>query len=376
MMADGETSTKSDNIDEVKFSVMLSDLKNFTIYKSAVFFVRGNPWTVEMRKTKNKIGIEILTFSLSSNVDDKSGQWAIVAVHSEKIISYKFGGQSHQKKLQHAFHSKKSRFDIKFIQWNQLVDPANGYVKNDTCKIKIKVRASELQKLTENKWITFETIHCCDRCSTGKFRIKINNIEDFFGSCFLTWLNTSSWEISICRSRNLTNAANEVQSDECLYLNLGRHNKALNVLNRVSILCKLISSDPKTESKQSNVVWEFSGMQSYASSNLLTWNDLVNPQNQYIQNDSITIEVDMKVETVNETARIAKKRPASDSDATNLTCFICLEGLIDRSISSLLCGHMFCTVCIENSLQQRKCCPICNGKAVPRQLHKVFLPLQ
>lgn len=64
--------------------------------------------------------------------------------------------------------------------------------------------------------------------------------------------------------------------------------------------------------------------------------------------------------------------------AVKLSCPICLETLIGRSPVSTLCGHLFCTQCLQLSLQTNKLCPVSlieHSGALPQLTVDVFLRL-
>lgn len=63
----------------------------------------------------------------------------------------------------------------------------------------------------------------------------------------------------------------------------------------------------------------------------------------------------------------------SATQAVKISCPICLESLIGRNPVSTMCGHLFCTQCIQLSLQNNKLCPMCKKKLTGKSpFHTVF----
>ena len=57
-----------------------------------------------------------------------------------------------------------------------------------------------------------------------------------------------------------------------------------------------------------------------------------------------------------------------------LECAICLESMMgQRGISSTVCGHVYCTACIEEVIEKKQECPTCRTPLNSSQVHKVFL---
>lgn len=60
---------------------------------------------------------------------------------------------------------------------------------------------------------------------------------------------------------------------------------------------------------------------------------------------------------VGSTLELSQKM--SKPTESKLQCPICFEDAADREPQSTLCGHIFCKVCIEESLLRDKKCPFC-----------------
>ncbi|XP_042217138.1 uncharacterized protein LOC121862861 isoform X2 [Homarus americanus] len=61
-----------------------------------------------------------------------------------------------------------------------------------------------------------------------------------------------------------------------------------------------------------------------------------------------------------------------------ISCLVCLDSLAtiqntSRTLCSTVCGHVFCSACIEEVVKQRKQCPVCRKKLTKKQYHPLFI---
>ncbi|KQK01087.1 E3 ubiquitin-protein ligase RNF4 isoform X2 [Brachypodium distachyon] len=71
------------------------------------------------------------------------------------------------------------------------------------------------------------------------------------------------------------------------------------------------------------------------------------------------------VETKEEPVKVAPKEPT-------YTCPVCWGELVEPS--STICGHIFCTDCIKQSLEFQKKCPTCRKILRKNNFHRIYLP--
>jgi len=60
------------------------------------------------------------------------------------------------------------------------------------------------------------------------------------------------------------------------------------------------------------------------------------------------------------------------SEGRVFECPVCMEE--QSHLSSMPCGHLFCTSCIRAALQANERCPICCSSARETDLRRIFLP--
>ncbi|XP_076032796.1 uncharacterized protein LOC143020346 isoform X2 [Oratosquilla oratoria] len=70
--------------------------------------------------------------------------------------------------------------------------------------------------------------------------------------------------------------------------------------------------------------------------------------------------------------------PPAVSGQPTITCPVCFDSLAtiqtsQRTLCSTVCGHVFCSVCIEETVKRRKQCPTCRKKLNKRQYHTLYI---
>lgn len=101
--------------------------------------------------------------------------------------------------------------------------------------------------------------------------------------------------------------------------------------------------------------------ESFIIKELTSWEELLKNENGFIHDDSIIIEIKISMHLNVKPLR--------------MICFICSEGIDRQAMSSLSCGHLFCSKCIRESLDEKKYCPICHQPATLKDLRRTILPV-
>lgn len=101
--------------------------------------------------------------------------------------------------------------------------------------------------------------------------------------------------------------------------------------------------------------------ESFMINEFALWDGLFRHENGFIHNDSITMEIKIRIN--------ASMTPL------RLVCFVCFEGIKRQEISSLSCGHLFCSKCVRGWLNEKKYCPTCHLPALLSDLRRTILPV-
>uniref|UniRef100_A0A914W615 Ubiquitin carboxyl-terminal hydrolase 7 n=1 Tax=Plectus sambesii TaxID=2011161 RepID=A0A914W615_9BILA len=129
------------------------ELKNFTDFAkghdqqrlSPPQYVRGLPWKVLAIPRENNRGdrrTKALGFFLQCNADAEQPSWTCSAQAVLRVLSQKEGIEHHERKISHTFYPKENDWGYsQFLSCDQLLDPDNGYIKDDTIILEVYVNA-------------------------------------------------------------------------------------------------------------------------------------------------------------------------------------------------------------------------------------------
>ncbi|XP_033012217.1 E3 ubiquitin-protein ligase RNF4-like [Lacerta agilis] len=75
---------------------------------------------------------------------------------------------------------------------------------------------------------------------------------------------------------------------------------------------------------------------------------------------------------------VGRKEFASSSYSGTVSCPICIESYAEivqsgRLIVSTKCGHIFCSLCLSNSLGHANFCPTCRRELTPKEYHPIYI---
>lgn len=124
---------------------------------------------------------------------------------------------------------------------------------------------------------------------------------------------------------------------------------------------RLLGINEKIKSIEQSFTKEITPEDGVSVNELILWDDLL-ARNTFVQHSAVTLEVKIRVKG-------GAVKPLL------LDCLICLEDIESQWLSTVPCGHMFCTKCIEKSLKLKQKCPVCESSAKPKDLRPIILPM-
>lgn len=356
------------NIKEMKFDVTLENLKNFKEFRSNVFYIQGYPWTVKIRKENKELCFALWSESEKINIKNN----IIMASLSAKFLSSAFNKDEPDVYLcPIAFDSTKINSGPS-ISYTSLMDPKNGFVQNDKCRLEISIGAMSQFNTLQNEWMSFETVEkSCGSISSAKYRLTIKNINEFYAGCSPKFiLNDMQWQIGMFRQKK--------QNDYTIDLLLCNFDflRKLGKKCAIKYAYKTTSSDKDIVCITNNGKLQLNNSNGMANWYVAHWKQQNDFSDVNLEDRSLTVEFEIKIEEVDGLHEIIKKRKIDQDNKENngLECSICGEKLFNRPTSSLVCGHMFCTECIEKALEYNKSCPICYQRATVDQLRSLYNP--
>lgn len=204
--------------------------------------------------------------------------------------------------------------------------------------------------------LDFETIDgSCGNGCMAKFHLTVTNIQNLKSVRSLDFkLGRIIWSLIVFRNN----------SNLAIYLH---GNKSC----EIGITVQLNSTDKNhansIERQQIKKIDDNGGV--YIN-DIILWDELLNPENKYVHNNTIELEVEIKGETCGGACSHHE-----EIKPVKLECTICGEGIDWQEISSVPCGHVFCSECIQQSLLECEQCPECQTPASIGDLRRIILPM-
>lgn len=129
-------------------------INNFSSLKgralSPACYIRNLPWQIlVMQKdapSRENQHSKSLGFFVQCNNGSKSTSWSCFASAELRLISHKPGAEPLLRKCQNLNYSKEKDWGFSyFISWEDLLDPKQGYLKDDAITLEVHIKAEEPQ---------------------------------------------------------------------------------------------------------------------------------------------------------------------------------------------------------------------------------------
>lgn len=136
---------------------------------------------------------------------------------------------------------------------------------------------------------------------------------------------------------------------------------------KVRMVCKIFSKNGLERNFAKFAYGDLDELNYVRLHSFVPFDHVIKEENGYLENGFLVIQVDLKFTKSNQASG------ATGAKLQKIECSICYDGVGDKELSSLPCGHTFCTGCITRSLETRKKCPKCNKITEEKDLRRVFL---
>ena len=260
---------------------------------------------------------------------------------------------------------------VSVFSWD-LFDNTNHYMQNDTIKLDIKIGMADPDEQDKSELVLEETgKSCAEGCSTT-YRLTVSKIENLMAvrSAPFT-LRKEPWHFLVLKNP---------QSGQ-LGIRLDCKSASKTFPCDVKMSIKLVSMKSDGNSiEQEKIQQRMTRLDKMVIYNFVSWDELRNPNNGFVNNNSIVIEVEIKSQMSGGMMSSATKRKATRPSAIEakrfeLACKICSKRFENQSVSTTNCGHLFCTGCITNEIAAHKECPTCKTGLCRSQVRRAHLPL-
>lgn len=333
----------------------ISKLKGFWTQE---FMVDEIPWKVNVKKELDH-GKSYLGAYLDCGKGSKTPNWSQPARFTIKILSFKDDVAPLISEVDPFIydHTKNIFGDNAIISWDDLFDASKGYVKNDTIKMEFLVEVADQSPNTKSNLILTRTDNCREG-NWSKYHLTVTNIENLMAVQLpKIVLRNIPWNLIVFKDQT----GHLGIYHDC---HIPKHNGTF----KRTMSCTFLSRFGKAKSIEKVVNRDVGGDDIFSSGGIVSWTELMNPENGFIQNGEISIEVEIKLVLPTEDENAQTKRP-------RMECGICKEDMANKELSSVACGHIFCSACIKRTVETNKQCPICEKPAQVNELRRTLFPM-
>lgn len=350
--------TMTSNLSIPQFRMEIPKINGFNEIISPETLVRGIPWKVQVCKRflESKQSLSLYLFCAEQDMSLCS----YVASFSAILQSFNPNVAAIEHHYQPCiFDNAGMGYGDPIIDWNDLFDAEKCYVENDTIILDIKIDVVDPYAPHKSELLFTDKSSGCSNKECRLFQLTVKNIENLMAvksSRFI--IKNCSWDLTVIKHQGHLGVRLSVFGNE---------------LCTQTMLVKLLSTNGHfVEQIHSKCFEPFTDL---CTENFIPWNDLVRPKNGFVSNNCITLEVVM-AENPNDAkeCRYIVTETITESEPPKTECVICLENLKNKSLSSVPCGHLFCTECIENTLRNTQVCPLCRTPAQLSELRRIYLP--
>lgn len=364
-------------IRDVSFRLTIHKIRKLTSICLNIVIVQDLPWKIELYRREAKDtanSSDTLSVYLHCLNSDKAN-WPCAAMATLRLQSFKSNRSPVINAIQPwVFCADESVWTCKgFIRWTDLFDARNGYVQNDQIIIDVKISARKIQHISDRSLrlnsITGNPVH---------LSFRITNVNDLMAAATSAFVFSGlQWKIVVRRKKY---ADGGKWSEWYIGIDLfcATNDAALKWKRNIFAKCTLKSSRNAHIESFDEVKKYSNSCRNRGFSKFLLWSALIAPQNGFVQNDSVTFEVEIRDHSDDGDSNNNNGNSGhqmSSIPRIEMSCSICLEDMIGRELLSSTCGHIYCKACILDSIALRSRCPNCQKQLEKKDLHPIYLPL-
>lgn len=338
----------------IQFSV--SKISKLASVESSEFFLHGIPWQIDVSKFEN--GPEkSLSVHLCCMKEDNTSTWTATACATIRLLPF----SDDQEAIEYCippftFDGFNNSYGTNaLIQWDNLLDDTENYVKNDTIKLEAKIEVEDPNCLNKSALRIGRIDKSCDDGCLTTFQLTSTNILNLMAvrsSQFI--MRGFPWSIMLFKN------------DTHLGITLELMQRCRNISCEVAMSIKLVSTKENVAQFERVTRKEVKWLEDLFIGNMIPWNELLKPENGFVCNDSITLNIEIKASKPEGAASKVGVKPHQ------YECSICLEMLENQDISTAPCCHLFCTACITTAVRTRGFCPLCQAAVQLNDLRRLY----
>lgn len=278
----------------------ISKLSELEQVWSPAYVVQGTPWKVRVSRNPKATNAPLQLFVYCA-AEDKPENWTHGAKASINLHSFDGTEDSIEHQIKPYVFKKNWGFGVSLFKWDDFLAAKNSFVKNDSINLEITIEAADPDE--ENKSILLIE-DLTEDCYKIKKRLTISNINNLMAlqlpsidmqklPFFLTVYKHPSGFLSV----RLMQPSQEYICD-------------------VAIRAKLISSNDNIKAIERVKQTHLRASKNLLSMNLMTWDELVKPENGFVQDNSAVIEVEIESKIIADLLH-SRSEPSMQAECAN-----------------------------------------------------------
>lgn len=357
------------SIPRVNFCFNVPNVSQLESVWSPEFKVQEIPWKIHLKKEILDKEATIAIYLYCTKENQLSSTWSHTACATFKFLSFNRNVNAF------VYHLPPFIFDSvginnfgcsKIMNWDELLNKDNSYVKDDTMNLDITIEAAN-PKDPNKSILAYERI-----CNTNSisfirniFKIIISNVNNLMAVKSLLPVSLQRWDLTFYKADH--------HGSE--YLKARLYKESMETNDHI-ILIELVTQ--KSEKILSNEFQKkcFQTSRTYNEIQIVSWTDLFDTDKGFVSKNSVVFNVEViSNDLVQLAENIRSLLPEIKFKTMQLKCAICFENMETNNVSSVPCGHIFCLECIEKSLKRLESCPSCRTPTDAKSLRRIYLPL-
>lgn len=349
------------HVPRITFCMKIPKISQLTTAFSPTFLVQGIPWKVSVDKSVETPKELLAVYLHCEHETDESTDWSYAASMSVIILSWDKNTPDLDKECSsYVYDSNEGGYGTgSLIEWDELFLKENNYVRNDTINLEIKIEVADPLDEKKSQMKIEKVDQSCKMGCVTTLAFTVANFQNLIAvrSSKFTVHKLDSYLIVYKNDLNQLGVSIHLDSDE--------------MKCKAKLRIKVISSKIEAKTITRSIKDEDDEDFNCFDTNVASLQDLEKPENGFINNDCLSMEVEIRVgccQFVNEA------NTQHDEVNLKLECSICLQTINnDKDISSTPCGHIFCTSCVHEAIQTNQLCPLCKSVTTLDTIRRIYL---
>lgn len=344
---------------KINFCLKITNISELKEIYSPEYLVQGVPWRVKICERSTALKKSLAAYLYCAK-KEKPENWSHAAVATFKLLPFDDDTDPVVQNVDpYVFDNSGTGYGTSsLIKWDDLFDENVNYVEDDTINLDISIEATDPDNVRSN--LKLEDIE-----SSTTFHLTVTNIKSLMAVRSTKFnMRNLPWVLMVCKS-----------CSSMLTVRLKSETSNKEISFKVKAFIKLMSSKGDKKSIEVSQDSTYKSSSDVFRIEVISWDKLCEAKNGFVDEDSINMEVEFKMScpSYNHNAESASYKAVAKP--RKLGCSICLETFDDQDVSSTKCGHLFCTDCITESIEDRENCPLCNATVTANDLRSIYLPL-